>query len=98
MIESAVELAARTGKTVLLRLERQGVGGYLWSIGQLPPALGLAGERQEAEPGADVGGGVVLVAELIADAPGRHTFTCELRRPWGARELAERRTVTVVVT
>ncbi len=97
MIESTAELAAAAGATVSLRLERQGVGGYVWSIGQLPPALDLLGEPEQ-HLDAGVGGGAVLAYRLAVHKPGTHRFTCELRRPWGEGDIAERRKVTVVAT
>ena len=98
MTESTARFEAASGDTVYLRLEREGVGGYVWSIGRLPPGLALAGEPERFPDAGDaVGGGAVLVAAIVANAPGRHHFTCDLRRPWGERDLAERRTVTVEV-
>lgn len=94
MHESAVEIAAQPGRAVSLRLDRQGVGGYLWSIGEMPPGLSLDGEPEQ-ETGGDVGGGATLVVRLIAEHVGRYVFACELRRPWGGGEPVERRSVTV---
>ncbi len=94
MNETATHLNGRVGETVALRLERQGVGGFVWDLGPLPPGLSL-GDDQVRESGPGVGGGSQLVVNLQILAPGIHSFVCELHRPWGAREACERRTVQI---
>jgi predicted secreted protein len=94
MIETAAQFETDPGNEVVLRLDRHGVGGYLWTIGSLPAGLRLAGEPVQ-ESGGPVGSGATVTYRLIAVVPGTHVAVFELRRPWGECDLAERRTVTV---
>lgn len=96
MIETAVPIATRVGDEVELRLDRQGVGGYVWIVGALPNGLVALGEPERAV-GEAVGDGTGLVYRLRAEHPGTYDVVCEHRRTWGSQELAERRTFTLTV-
>lgn len=96
MIESAVQIEARAGDEVELRLDRQGVGGYLWTLIALPTGISIVGEPTQ-ESGGAIGSGAELVYRTRCEDPGRFEAVFELRRPWGERDLAERRTFAIMV-
>ncbi|ANY19567.1 hypothetical protein A6F68_01045 [Tsuneonella dongtanensis] len=97
MLETASALVMAVGSVESLDLERQGVGGYVWSIPDLPPGLELAGEPQQAAVAGGIGEGAVFHVPLRATAAGHYVIVAERRRPWGAGEPAERRTISIDV-
>ena len=96
MIQSSQDICVRVNEVAVAQLGQDGVGGYVWSMGQLPPGLVLVGEP-ERKVGSDVGGGAALEVKLKAEAPGRYVVLFELKRTWGNLEPSERREVVVEV-
>lgn len=96
MIESAVQFETSPGKDVVLRLDRQGVGGYLWVVDQVPAEVQVV-KTTETDSAAAIGGGASLSYAVAARVPGIYRLVLELRRPWGDCDIAERRVITLVV-
>lgn len=84
-----VELAP--GDEVVLRLEQQSGGGYLWSLSEVPGCLTvLAGEVEPVE-GALPGQARTAALGLRATRPGSGDVVVTLRRPWEAQPTEQRR-------
>jgi predicted secreted protein len=97
LIRSSQQICVGAGEEARVQLGRDGVGGYVWSIGQLPPGLVLVAEPERVLEHDNVGGGAVLEIRLKADAPGHYVVVFELKRLWGNNDVTERRKVTVEV-
>jgi predicted secreted protein len=97
MIQSSHQICVRVGEEAKVQLGDQGVGGYVWSINQLPPGLKMVGGPEQL-PGKDVGSGSSLMMRFVAEMPGKYILILERLRPWGNYEPAERREVTITAS
>ncbi|MDN5798223.1 MAG: protease inhibitor I42 family protein [Intrasporangium sp.] len=84
------------GDELLVRLEQQSGGGYLWSIAEVPAFLTEGQAEVEPVDRALPGQARTLALGVRATAQGTGELVLTLRRPWES-EPAEQRVVHVDV-
>lgn len=87
--EARLELAA--GDEVLLRLEQQSGGGYLWSLAEVPDFLSELPAEVEPVERALPGQARTAALALRATGAGSGDVVIALRRPWETEPVEQRR-------
>lgn len=87
----AARLEVAPGDEVLLRLEQQSGGGYLWSLADVPDFLSELPAEVEPVERALPGRARTAALALRATGPGSGDVVITLRRPWEAEPVEQRR-------
>ncbi len=92
----SLELAV--GDDLVVRLEQQSGGGYLWSVAEVPACLSETSSEVEPTPRALPGQVRTAALGLRAERPGSGDVVVTLRRPWEAAATEQRRIHVEVVS